>query len=68
MNELGEWLGPVIAVLWVVFRVLPRLFRRRRPAATEVPTGEPDSGRRILGHRKREQLDGSTGPPPIEPR
>jgi hypothetical protein len=66
-NDLDEWLWPVIAVLWLVFKVLPRLFRGR-PASTEVPTGEPRPARRTFGERKREELQGNTGPPPIEPR
>lgn len=63
MSEIGDWLGPFVALLWILFRVLPRLFRRRsgeleRPAAEERPKRES----------RDSDIEGSMGPPPIVPR
>jgi hypothetical protein len=40
MNQLGDWLGPAVAILWVLFRVLPRLLKGGQVASV-VP--EPKS-------------------------
>jgi hypothetical protein len=46
MEQLSDWLGPAVALLWVLFRVVPRLIKGRgagsavsEPKPPEIPRG-----------------------------
>ena len=40
MEDIGSWAWLIIAIFVVVTRVLPRLFRGKKPDEAEVPTRE----------------------------
>ena len=67
MNDLGDWLVPALAAIWLLTRVLPRLFKSRPDRSFEPPQKEPEA--------KTTWSPSSSGgkgeaepPPPIEPR
>lgn len=66
MNEIGEWLGPAIAALWLLFRVVPRLLRSRAKSASETGLAEPEE--QPTSFSPYESPSASEPPPPIEPR
>lgn len=63
LSDISEWVWPIGALLWVVFRVLRRLFRRQS-GELELPAAEERSKR----EPRDSELEGSMGPPPIVPR
>ncbi|MDH3523481.1 MAG: hypothetical protein OES32_07820 [Acidobacteriota bacterium] len=65
MIDIGDWLWLGIAVLWVVLRVLPRLFRGGKQAA-KTPEQRPERHAK-LDAAEAEGGD-SYGPGPIVPR
>jgi hypothetical protein len=77
VSGLGEWIWVAIALLWILFRVLPRLFRNQAPETTSSPktarpprpTPPPRPQLDTPTDRARmEVARGEQAPPPIEPR
>ncbi len=66
MSEIGDWLGPAIAAAWILFRVLPRLFRKQSKSTSEVERTEVRGA--TPPNHKYDPSSTSEPPPPIEPR
>lgn len=65
MNELSDWIWLAVAAVWIITRVLPRLFRARSRNA--APSIEQEPAAPQTG-AEPEVLNGTPGPRPIEPR
>jgi len=63
MDQLSDWLGPAVALLWVLFRVVPRLIKGRG-AGSAVP--EPKSPE--IPRSPERDPEESFEPRPIVPR
>ncbi len=65
LENPGDWIWLVVALLWVAFRALPRLFRGG-PQAVKTPEARPER------HEKLDAVEAkggdSYGPGPIVPR
>ncbi len=70
MSELSDWIWLAVVVLWLVMRIVPRLFgarvRSQEAPATEPAEWRPAAGWTPTGAGEEQLVD--IGPKPIHPK
>ncbi len=71
MIELSDWVWLGVLALWVLLRILPRLFRSRagqEPKSKPAPRAVPESGGFAGPTEIGQEQVADIGPRPIEPK